>query len=762
MNDPAALQTRFQEALAAHQQGDLARAQGLYRGILAQWPDQADVLLLLGITHLQTQNYTEAAAVIARAVAANPANPGAWFNHGMALLHVQQYAGAADSFGRVIALQPDNPDAHNNRAIALRALGRHEEALAGYDQAVALRPDAPENHNNRAVTLGDLERHEEAAAACATAIALKPDYAEAHSNHGNALRMLRRYDEALVSFGRALALHPADAQVHNNRAMVYADLKQCDAALAGYAQAIALNPSYAEAFNNRANMFVELRQYDAALADYNKAVTLDPRYADAFVNLGHLQADMRRFEDAVASYQTARRIKPRSAFLDGHLLYTRMMNCDWRDIGADLAALKQRMARGDRATTPFPALVLTDDPELQRRAVGAWAQAMHPTRRDGRGIAVNAGGKIRVGYFSMDFRAHPISALTAGLFEAHDRERFEITAFSYGPDLQDDMRARLKRGFDQFVDVRTLPDSEVVALARHMRIDIAVDLAGYTKNARPGLFAARAAPIQVSYLGFPGTLAAAHIDYIIADETVIPPDARAHYTEKAVYLPHFQVNDDKRVKPAHGFSRAELGLPADGAVLCCFNNSYKFSPEMFTAWMRILNRAAGSVLFIYADSELAAANLRREAMARGVDPARLVFGKRLDMAGYLARYKAADLFLDTLPYNAGTTAADALWMGLPVLTCMGGAFAGRMAASLLHALDLPELITTKLQDYEERAVALATDAAQLAAVKEKLARNRETSALFNTAAFTRALENAYMQMCARARAGQSPDHIFVK
>lgn len=677
----------------------------------------------------------------------------------MALLYVQQHAAAAESFAKAIALQPDNPDAHNNRAIALRALGRHEEALAGYDQAVALRPDAAENHNNRAVTLGDLERHDEAATASATAVALKPDYAEAHNNHGNALRMLRRYTEALTSFAHAIALNPADAQAYNNRALVHADLRQHDAALTDYAQAITLQPHYAEAFNNRAISFVELRQHDAALADYNKAIALDPHYADAYVNLGHIRADMKQFEEAVASYQTARRIKPRSAFLDGHLLYTRMMTCDWRDMDADLAVLTQSMARGDRATTPFPALVLTDDPALQRRAIGVWAQTKYPPENVR--LAFQSGQKIRVGYFSMDFRDHPISALTAGLFEAHDREKFEVTAFSYGPDLQDDMCARLKRGFDQFIDVRAMPDSGVVALAREMQIDIAVDLAGYTKNARPGIFAARAAPIQVSYLGFPGTLAAAHIDYIIADETVIPPEARAHYAEKAVYLPHFQVNDDRRTRPTHTVSRAELGLPANGVVFCCFNNSYKFNPQVFAAWMRILQRVPGSVLFLYADSDLAAANLRREAVARNVDPARVVFGTRLNMADYLARYKTADLFLDTLPYNAGTTAIDALWMGLPVLTCTGGAFASRMAASLLRALDLPELITANLGDYEDRAVALATDTTQRAAIKDKLARSCDTSALFNTAAFTRTLENAYTQMCARARTGQPPDHIII-
>jgi predicted O-linked N-acetylglucosamine transferase (SPINDLY family) len=757
MPDAAALEKQFQEALAVHQQGDFARARDLYRGLLVQAPEHPHILYLLGILGLQTNSFAEAADLLGRATKANPHNPDAWFNHGMALLNLQQHAAAAESFGKVTALQPGNPDAHNNRAIALRALGRHEEALAGYDAALALRPGAPETHNNRAITLAELERYEEAAESSVQALRLDPDYAAAYNNQGNVLRLLGRYDDALASFTRAIALEPDDHEAHNNRGLLLTDMKQFAAAMGDFARAIALQPNFAAAYNNRAICFKEQRQLDAALADYQKAVALNPRYADAYMNIGQIHTDLKRYEDAVANYRIARQINPQMDFLDGHLVYTQRMNCDWQDSDGALAALKRRMASGARATPPFPALVFTDDPAVQRRAIATWVKAKCPAQNVQ--LAAKAGGKIRVGYFSMDFRDHPLSVLTAGLYEAHDRAAFETFAFSYGQDTKDATRQRLERAFDRFIDVRDKSDAEIVALARELQIDIAVDLAGYTKNARLGVFTARAAPVQVSYLGFPGTLAAAHMDYIIADDVVIRPEARQHYSEKVVYLPHFQSNDDKRVRPTRTFSRAELGLPETGFVFCCFNNSYKFSPETFATWMRILNRAPGSVLFIYADTELAATNLRREAAAHGVDPARVIFGKRLDMADYLARYKAADLFLDTLPYNAGTTAADALWMGLPVLTCMGGAFASRMAASLLQAVGLPELVTANLQDYEDRAVALAAD---IKSVKETLARNLATSALFNTAAFTRHLEDAYTQMCARARAGLPPDHIVVQ
>jgi len=762
MDADTALHTRLQEALTLHQQGDLARAERGYSDILAQWPEQPDALHFLGIVYMQKQNFAEAAAFIGRSVAVNPANIGAWFNHGLSLLNLQEFNGAIKSFDKVIQLQPDNPDAHNNRAIAMRALGHHEEALAGYDKALALQPQSPETLNNRGVTLTDLARYAEAAESCARAIAMKADYTAAYNNQGNALRMLQRHGEAITSFEHAIALNPADAEAFNNRGLAWTDLKNYPRALEDYTRAIALRPHYAEAFNNRAIARAETRQHDAALADYRTAIALNPHYTDAYVNLGHILSDLNRLDEAIASYRAALSIKPHTNFLHGHLLYARMMNCDWQGIEREITELTRDMARGARVTSPFPVLALSDDPALQFKAIEAWVRAKHPSRDKPTQETARGSGKIRVGYFSMDFREHPISALTAGLFEAHDRDRFEIYAFSYGPDQRDNMRVRLEQGFDKFIDVRAMFDPDVAALARSMQLDIAVDLAGYTKNARPGIFALRAAPAQVNYLGYPGTLAAPHIDYIIADDIVIPPESQPHYAEKSVYLPCFQVNDDKRARPSHAFSREELGLPANGVVFCCFNNTYKFSPGVFAAWMRILKRTENSILFLYADSETAAANLRREAEARGIAPERLIFGKRLGMADYLARYKAADLFLDTLPYNAGTTASDALWMDLPVLTCTGAAFASRMAASLLRALDLPELITNNLEDYESRAVELAMDTARLAALKQKLARTRVTSGLFNTAAFTRNLENAYTQMSERARAGLPPDHILVK
>ena len=370
--------------------------------------------------------------------------------------------------------------------------------------------------------------------------------------------------------------------------------------------------------------------------------------------------------------------------------------------------------------------------------------------------------KIRVGYFSMDFRDHPVSTLMAGVLEAHNRDAFEVYGFSYGPDTQDAMRARIKKACDTFLDVKDRTNQDIATLARARKIDIAVDLAGHTTHARTGIFALRAAPIQATYIGYPGPMGADFIDYIVADSTVIPAESQMHYTEKIVTLPNFQANDRSREIAQKEFTRAELGLPATGFVFCCFNNTFKILPRVFESWMNILKKVPGSVLFLYADTKKAASNLKKEATARGVDAERLVFGERVSMPEYLARLRAMDIFLDTLPFNAGTTASDALWAGLPVLTRTGETFAGRMAASLLRTLDLPELITATQSEYEDLAVALADDPARLSEIKQKLDRQRLASPLFNVAVFTSHLEDAYRQMTARHYAGLAPDHIYVK
>jgi predicted O-linked N-acetylglucosamine transferase (SPINDLY family) len=371
--------------------------------------------------------------------------------------------------------------------------------------------------------------------------------------------------------------------------------------------------------------------------------------------------------------------------------------------------------------------------------------------------------KIRIGYFSADFHNHATMYLMAGLFELHDATNFEIYGFSFGPKSTDVMKLRAQRAMREFVDITRLSDAEVASLSRNYEIDIAVDLKGYTKDSRPQIFLERAAPIQISYLGYPGTMGISSIDYLIADKVLIPADDKSAYSEQIIYLPHsYQVNDSQRSFLRENYTREEFSLPAEGFIFCCFNNNWKITPEVFSCWMQILSAVKNSVLWLFEDNPTAAVNLREEASNRNIDPNRIVFAKRMSHEKHLARYRLGDLFLDTLPYNAHTTASDALWTGLPVLTCMGNSFAGRVAASLLTNIGLPELITRSLQEYESLAIELATNPDKLTQIKTKLAENRLTTPLFDTPLFTKHIEAAYQAVYDRYQSGLQPDHIYVE
>ena len=629
-----------------------------------------------------------------------------------------------------LEINPYQPSAHNNRGVALRDLKRLDAALASYDRALTLKPDYAEAHNNRGVALQELQRPEEALASYDRALALKPDYVEAYNNRGNAYKDLKRLDEALASYDRALA-HQADfAEAHNNRGNVLKDLRRLDEALASYDRALALKPDYAEAHFNRGNTLQDLKQYVEALTSYNKAIS----------------------------------IKPDLPYVMGHWLHSKMHTCSWEGFDAACTKIANAIDSGERVTSPFPLLVIPSGLARQQRCARSYILDKYPASPaplwQGEDYTHN---RVRIGYFSADFHNHATAHLMAELFERHDRSRFEIMGFSFGPSTGDPWRQRLEKAFDRFYDVRARSDGKIAALAHEMEIDIAIDLKGHTHEARTGVFAFRPAPVQVNYLGYPGTLGADYIDYLIADQTIIPKAHQPYYNEKIVYLPHsYQVNDSTKVIADHAFHRSDLGLPDGAFVFCCFNNNFKITPDLFDVWMHVLLAVEGSVLWLLMGDEAAAENLRHEAKIRGVSPDRLVFAPRMaNVADHLARLRQADLFLDTFYYNAHTTASDALWAGLPLLTCLGDTFAGRVAASLLHAVGLPELIARSHTEYEALALALATQPERLVAIRRKLSTNRTTQPLFDTPRFARHLEQAYLKMYARHQSGLPPDHIVV-
>jgi predicted O-linked N-acetylglucosamine transferase (SPINDLY family) len=524
-----------------------------------------------------------------------------------------------------------------------------------------------------------------------------------------------------------------------------------------------LKPDYAEAHSNRGMVLQELKRFDEALASYDRAITLKPDYAEVYSNRGNTLLELRRFDEAIIDFDKALSIDQTLKRVFGDRLFAKTKCCIWKDIKGDLDYLKARALNGELVIDPFVSLTVYDDPELQHKIAKNYVMSKFPPRKETFRFSYNkANRRIRVGYYTSDFRNHPGASLMAELFEEHDRHCFEFYAFSFSPRTHDPLQKRIAAAFNHFIDINEKSDKQVVELSRNLNIDIAVNRNGYTKYARTNIFADRASPIQVNYLGYPGTTGAPYIDYIIADRILIPDSHRSHFSEKIVYLPDsYQANDSHRRISERIFTRTEMGLPSDAFVFCCFNNTHKIMPETFDVWMQILQRLEGSVLWLYEANENVANNLMRETAVRGVNPTRLIFAKKKPRDEHLARHRLADLFLDTLPYNAHTTASDALWAGLPVLTCIGNSFAARVAASLLTALDMKELIVNNMQDYQEQAVALATEPNRLSALKEKLHRNRLDSSLFSGKTFAKSIEAAYKEMYERYQKGLPPDHIFV-
>jgi predicted O-linked N-acetylglucosamine transferase (SPINDLY family) len=757
------VQARFRQALAWQQSGQFEQAQACYQSILKMQPKHYDSQHMLGVVALQIGRFERAQRLIADAIKLNPNDAAAHNNRGYALKQLKRYKEALTSFDRALALRPDFAQAHNNRGDALFDLERWPEALSSFDQALALEPNYTEAHYNRGNALGRLGRYEEALHSFDRALALKPDLAEAHNNRAVTLLDLKALEKALIGFDRALVLKPEYAEAHSNRGFTLCYLRRFAEAVYSYQRALHFDPQLAKAHFGLGLLLLLRNQAQPALEAFDRALALKPNYPEALAGRAQALQELGRFEAALHGFRRALALRPDLDLLFGWYLACKMKICDWSDWEAELAQLQAAIASGAMVCNPFNLLALLDEPELQRMAAEVYAQKNYPRQSMNAswGPLVTA-GKIRVGYFSADFHNHATMYLMAELFEAHDRERFEWFAFSFGPQQAGEMRARAQAAFDHFIDVSNMSDAQIAAQSRALGMAIAVDLKGYTKDSHTGIFAHGCAPIQVNYLGYPGTLGADYFDYVLADRTVIPEDCRQHFTEQVVYLPHsYQVNDSRRAISDRVFGRAELGLPEQGFVFCCFNNNYKILPPAFSAWMRILHAVPGSVLWLYEENPASPANLRREAAARGIDPSRLVFAGRMANAEHIARYRLADLFLDTLPYNAHTTASDALWAGLPVLTCSGRSFASRVAASLLNALDLPELITDTWIEFERRAAELALQPEQLETIKRKLTDRCKNTPLFDGQRFARDLERAYDAMIERHQAGLAPAVIEV-
>jgi protein O-GlcNAc transferase len=751
-------------AFAAHQAGNIAQAEFLYKMVLQADKKQFDALHMLGIIEAQRGNFTSGLTRIQDALRVRPNAPEALINLGRIQIELGDPASAVATYRKALAADPKSALAHSNLSIILRREGQSEEALTHCDAALAILPNYPDAHSNRGNVLADLERYEEALTAYNKAVALAPTHDSAHLGRGNVFWGLERRDDALSAYDRAIALNPNLVEAWLARGELLTELGRHNEALASFDRARQLKPDSAEPWLDCGNSLLTLRRHEEAFGAYERALALMPDLPAALLGRANVFVEFKRFAEAFAAYDRALSLDPELAwrFVAGHRLFTKLSICDWDGLDADIAYLLSMLREGKTVSYPFPALSVPSTPADQLLCAKFAIAELPPARPVWNG-ELYAHDRIRVAYLSSDLREHAVAHLTAGLFEHHDKSRFETTAISFDAERDSATGRRVKAAFDRFIDAPTQSDDEVAALIRQLEIDIVVDLNGFTRNSRLGVFARRPAPIQVNYLGYAGTMGADFYDYIIADETVIPKEHTEFYSEKVVRLPgSFMANDDKRAIAERVPSRAELQLPENGFVFCSFNQSYKIEPTMFDVWMRLLTAVDGSVLWLKDNDPVATANLRREAERRGVASERLVFAPSLpDVADHLSRQRQADLFVDTLYYDAHTTAADALWAGLPVVTCLGGAFAGRVASSLLRAVGLPELVTQSLTDYEALALKLAREPALLASTRSKLAENRGTMPLFDTARFTRGIEHAYTTMWQRAQRGELPEGFAV-
>lgn len=654
-------------------------------------------------------------------------------------------AEAEKIYRRILATDPRNADALYLLGVIAHQVGMHDGAVQLIEQAIRLDPSNPHFHNDLGEAYSALRRPGDALRCFERALSLKSEFLAALNNRGNVLLELKRFEEALASYEKALAIDPGFAKAANNRGVALEELRRHEEALASYDKALALKPDYAEAFDNRGLALFELKHFADAVASYDKALAIKPEFAQALWHRGNALNELKRYDEALESYRGAlsfNRDYPEALASAVHL---RQQLCDWSGLEREFEALRQRV------TAPFvlfavPGIKAREQLRCARRFVEetCGASLSSPPLHAGRQYE---GQKLRIGYLSADFRDHPVSQLLVETIELHDRDGFDAFAYSYGADDHSPLRGRLQRAFDTFRDVATMPDGAVARRIVDDGIQILIDLTGHTRNARLAITALRPAPIQVTWFGYPGTLGHERLaDYIISDAIVTPPESRGDFSEKLALMPHcFQPNDRKRAIGARP-TREAVGLPGDGFVFCCFNQSYKINAPMLDIWCRLLAAVPGSVLWLLGETPTMQRNLRSEVQARGISGERLVFAPRVAPAEHLARLQVADLFLDSLPCNAGATASDALWAAVPLVTCTGETLVGRYATSLLHAAGLTELATSSLADYEALSLKLATDSARLEHIRAKLAANRSTCALFDSAQFTRDLEGLFQRM----------------
>ena len=664
-------------------------------------------------------------------------------NYGLILKSLGKLQEAEVYTRKAIKIQPDHVEAHSNLGMILRDLGELNEAEVSTRKAIEIKPDYAEAHSNLGNILRDLGKLKEAEIYTRKAIEIQPDFALSHMNLGIILSDIGKLKEAEISIRQAIKLNPAYARAFLNLGNILKDLGKLEEAEISTRQAIKLNPHYARAYSNLSAILMEMdiNKIHEAEISLLKAIELNPNFAAAYTNLANIKRDRGQLIEAINLYKKAINLNAKSSSAKSGLISCQSLICDWSDQNKQNIWLKSLGIEGPSVST-LDLLYCEDNPFKQlQRSINFFKERYS---RESKSISFYNKDKIHIAYFSADFRAHPVMYLMASILELHDKSRFTIYLYSFSPTKEDIHTERAKNSGCLFRDIKNLSEVEAVELAREDKIDIAIDLMGYTQHNRMNIFSNRVAPIQINYLGYPGTVGSDNIDYIISDNIIIPNEYEKFYSEKVIRMPYCYLgHDEKREMIKEKISRKDYNLPEEGFVFTCFNANKKITPREFNIWMRLLKEIKGSVLWLYKSNKWSVDNLYKEAEKREIDPSRLIFASSVNLNKHLDRHSLGDLGLDTFNYNGHLTTSEALWTGLPVLTKIGESFAARVSASILHALGVPELITYTEEEYERTAIRLANNNNELKRIKLKINNLKDKSPLYDATSFTRDLENIF-------------------
>ena len=665
---------------------------------------------------------------------------------------------------RLIEINPSNAQIHNNYALTLFNLSEFDNALECLNKAIKIDQNYAEAYYNRGNVFLKLQKKESALKSFDHAIKLKPDYKIALNNRGNLLKDIGKLDEALISYLRAIKVKPINPEEINNCGNIYFEMERYSEALNYFSTAIKINPNFYQAHYNLGKVLNKIGNKDKAIESYKNSIQLNNKFVNSFFNLGSIYLEQKNYSEALNCFEKVLDVKPDQDFLLGNIFYTNSSLCDWSSFEAIKEELENKIRDNQKVCLPFHSLALTDSPEIQKIASETYFKSQF------QGISREKfcnfkydNKKIKVAYYSSDFHSHATMYLIANLFELHDKNKFEIIGFSYGRSPKDEMNTRANSAFDHFFDVSEKTDKEIAKFSRNLKIDIAVDLKGYTRDNRFGIFVERCSPIQVSYLGYPGTLGSNCIDYLIADKTIIPKASQKFYSEKIIYMPDtYQVNDPTIKIDYKNLKKSNYGLPENKFIFCSFNQNYKITPSVYNIWIKILKETKDSIIWILIENNKSRDNLLEKLRSSQIDRDRLIFTEKLPHKDHLCRLKLADLFLDTFPCNAHTTASDALRSGVPVLTYKGKTFASRVAASLNYSFGLSDLVAKDDKEYLDLATEIGNNSEKLLHFKKLVNENFDKKPLFDTKSFTKNLEKAFCLAQDRFVNQKKMDNIYLE